>query len=139
MSMETNANTVRKLTETELKVIDVAYIVAKKNPVTLAQQIEVLAGRLKTPDLVSAIKFQDNIWVALTLEEVAEVAPNTRFSADGAGHVWHLSVSVRGKNPPDDLLYSITDRLRFDRSSVTLVDDARHGPLVRHAFASEVS
>ena len=114
----------RVLTETELALLDEQRAKAKKRPVTLAEQIAVAHGRLKSSDLASPLKLADNLWVVVTLED-----------RPFGGRTWHVSVSLRGKTPPDDLLRSIAEGLRLARFD--LEDDLRHGPLVRHIFAPE--
>jgi len=119
------SDTVRALTEDELRQVDALRDTARRRPLTLAQQAEILAGLCKASDLTTPLKLADNIWIALTLEETSD------------GHCWHGSVSVRGKIPTTELLLSITDRLGFKCASVQFADDARYGSLVRHFFVRE--
>jgi hypothetical protein len=120
--------TVRSLTESELEQIEALRDTAASRLITLADQEDVARGRRKGSDFTTPLKFADNIWVALTLEETTS-----------GGTAWHVSVSVRGKEPTDEFLYSISDRLGIDRLAVQIFDDQRFGRSVRHFVAERKS
>lgn len=116
---------VRSLTADELAKVDELRDKAKRRPVTLADQEAMTRGALLASQVTSLLKLPDDIWIALTLEEHKASGPQ-----------WHLSVSVRGKIPPKELLMSIVSRLGLDEPSLAVIsDDPRHGKFVKHVMA----